>query len=279
MKTKLQSLAAIVSLIALPLTVSAAPDPNFHIYLMLGQSNMEGQGTVEAQDKLPNPRVKVLQDETCGSQIYGTWREALPPLIRCNRSAGSLGPGDTFGRLMAEKSPANVTIGLVGGAYGGARIEFFLPNCGSDCNPPYGAINGAPTGGGYKWVLDLAKKAQQVGVIKGFIFHQGESNASYNTAQWVNNVNTYVTALRKDLNLDASKSPFIAGELPYGACCTSFNTYVNKLPSAVANAYVVPADGGLGLQEPSQILARRICTGMLPQLVRWVSATPTKWLP
>ena len=133
MKTKLQSLAAFVSLIALPLTVSAAPDPNFHIYLMLGQSNMEGQAPVEAQDKQPNPRVKVLQDENCSnvSTKYGNWREALPPLIRCRTD--SLGPGDTFGRLMAEKSPSNVTIGLVGGAYGGAKIEFFLPNCGSDC--------------------------------------------------------------------------------------------------------------------------------------------------
>lgn len=28
----------------------AAPDPNFHIYLAFGQSNMEGQGNIEQQD-------------------------------------------------------------------------------------------------------------------------------------------------------------------------------------------------------------------------------------
>ena len=34
---------------------------------MLGQSNMEGQTPVEAQDKQTRPRVKVLQDENCSN--------------------------------------------------------------------------------------------------------------------------------------------------------------------------------------------------------------------
>ncbi len=175
----------------MPLTSIAAPDPNFHIYLMLGQSNMEGTAEIQSQDQVANPRVQVLQSQTCsGSLVYGTWREALPTLIRCPRSDGGLGPGDTFGRTMAALSPSNVTIGLVGGAYGGARIEYFMKSCGSDCTPPYGGIAGAPNNGtsGYQWVLDMAKKAQQRGVIKGFIFHQGESNGDYNRSRWTANV-------------------------------------------------------------------------------------------
>ena len=35
---------------ALLILTLSAPDPNFHIYLAFGQSNMEGQGTIEAQD-------------------------------------------------------------------------------------------------------------------------------------------------------------------------------------------------------------------------------------
>ena len=58
-----------------------AQDPNFHIYLMFGQSNMEGQGPIEAQDRVTNPRVKLLQDQTCSNlnRTYGTWYTAAPP--------------------------------------------------------------------------------------------------------------------------------------------------------------------------------------------------------
>ncbi|HMU68120.1 MAG TPA: sialate O-acetylesterase, partial [Cellvibrionaceae bacterium] len=63
MKTTFKTLAAIVSLITLPLTVTAAPDPNFHIYLMVGQSNMEGQGAIEAQDKTPPANLLVMHDD------------------------------------------------------------------------------------------------------------------------------------------------------------------------------------------------------------------------
>lgn len=36
--------------------VYAAPDPNFHIYLAFGQSNMEGQGDIGQQDKTVDER-------------------------------------------------------------------------------------------------------------------------------------------------------------------------------------------------------------------------------
>ena len=40
---------------------NSEPDPNFHIYLAFGQSNMEGQGEIEAQDLANVPeRFKLL---------------------------------------------------------------------------------------------------------------------------------------------------------------------------------------------------------------------------
>ncbi len=229
---------------ALPSAVHAAPDPNFHIYLMLGQSNMEGSAPIESQDRTAHPRVRVLQSENCSGTSYGTWRAATPPLIRCG-SGGGLGPGDTFGKAMADGSGEQITIGLAGGAYGGAKIEYFLKNCSQygACTPPYGAINGAPGGGGYAWVMDLAKKAQQVGVIKGFIFHQGESNSGQQN--WVDLVNQFVTDLRKDLNLDPSQVPFVAGELPYTGCCSGHNSLVRQIPNKITNGHYVTAEGGL----------------------------------
>lgn len=236
--------AAVMSF--MPVAVLAAPDPNFHIYLMLGQSNMEGSAPIESQDRTAHPRVQVLQSENCSgnSTPYGSWRAATPPLIRCG-SGGGLGPGDTFGKAMADGSGDTIKIGLAGGAYGGAKIEYFLKNCGSNCTPPYGAISGAPNGGtgGYQWVIDLAKKAQQVGVIKGFIFHQGESNSGQQN--WPTLVNQFVTDLRTDLGLNANDVPFIAGELPYTGCCSGHNSLVRQIPNVVANGHFVTADGGL----------------------------------
>lgn len=245
MITKLLLLAGIS---ALPLAAQAAPDPNFHIYLLLGQSNMQGTATIQAQDRgINNPRVRTLQSENgCSGQnwTYGQWRVAEPPQVRCNQEGG-LGPGDTFGHTMAANTDDNITIGLVGGAYGGAKIEYFLPNCGGNCTPPYGGISGAPDNGtgGYKWVLDLAKKAQEEGVIKGIIFHQGESNSGQQN--WPSLVNQYITALRTDLGISAADLPFIAGELPYTGCCSGHNTLVRQIPNAVQNGHYVTAEGGL----------------------------------
>ncbi|ORX35844.1 hypothetical protein BCR36DRAFT_588501 [Piromyces finnis] len=48
------------------------PDPNFHIYLAFGQSNMEGQGPIENQDK------------TVDKRFQAEWYDAIPPLANCD---------------------------------------------------------------------------------------------------------------------------------------------------------------------------------------------------
>ncbi|MBR6453306.1 MAG: acetylxylan esterase, partial [Fibrobacter sp.] len=48
-------------------TASAAPDPNFHIYLAFGQSNMEGQGDIGSQDKSVDERFQLLWSADAGS--------------------------------------------------------------------------------------------------------------------------------------------------------------------------------------------------------------------
>jgi hypothetical protein len=96
--------------------------------------------------------------------------------------------------------------------------------------------------GGYAWLLDLAKKAQEVGVIKGIIFHQGETNTA--DPKWKFKVQEIVSDLRKDLGV--GDVPFLAGELlyaDYGSCCHWHNPEVNKLPDLIPNSYVISASG------------------------------------
>jgi hypothetical protein len=220
----------------------AAPDPNFHIYLMFGQSNMEGAAPIENQDRITNPRVKVMADLNCSNlgRTYGNWYVASPPLNRCY---SGLGPGDYFGKTMADGMPSSVTIGLVPAAVSGTPIELYQKSA------PIGRNNqNIPTqfNGGYAWLLDMARKAQQAGVIKGIIFHQGESDTS--DPNWKNQVKEIVTDLRRDLGI--GDVPFLAGELlyaDYGSCCHWHNTEVRKLPGLINNAHVVSAMGLPGM--------------------------------
>lgn len=234
----------LITLYSIALFVKAEPDPNFHIYLLFGQSNMEGAAPIEEQDRTTNDRVKVMANLNCSNlgRTYGNWYTASPPLNRC---WSGLGPGDYFGKTMADGMPSSVTIGLVPAAVSGTPIELYQKTA------PIGRNNAdipAQFNGGYAWLLDMAKKAQERGVIKGIIFHQGESNTS--DQQWKFKVKEIVTDLREDLNM--GEVPFIAGELlyaDYNACCHWHNTEVNKLPELINNSFIVSAAGLPGMDE------------------------------
>lgn len=63
-------------------TASAA-DPNFHIYLCIGQSNMEGNARVESVDIQDVPERFLLmpaQDFSKPQRTTGEWCAAVPPL-------------------------------------------------------------------------------------------------------------------------------------------------------------------------------------------------------
>ena len=87
-----------------------AQDPNFHIYLSFGQSNMEGNARIEPQDTVNvNDRFKVLEAVDCPNldREKGKWYTAAPPLCRCRTG---LTPTDYFGRTMVENLPENVKV-------------------------------------------------------------------------------------------------------------------------------------------------------------------------
>lgn len=234
----------LMTLSSIALFTRAEPDPNFHIYLMFGQSNMDGSAAIEPQDKVTNDRVKVMANLNCSDlgRTYGNWYTAAPPLNRCQHPLTTwigLGPGDYFGKTMADGMSSTVTIGLVPASVPGTPIELFQKSA------PIGRNNAnipAQFDGGYAWLLDMAKKAQASGAIKGIIFHQGESNTS--DQQWKFKVKEIVTNLREDLNI--GDVPFIAGELlyaDYNGCCHWHNPEINKLPDLLSNSFVASAAG------------------------------------
>jgi hypothetical protein len=212
-------------------------DPNFHIFLLIGQSNMEGVPPAQAQDKIENPRVKVLAYDNCASlgRTYNQWYTARPPLHSCGLG---LGPGDYFGKALATALP-NATIALVPNGIAGVDIDFFRKGVVSSRRGEFQIPPDNHWAGAYEWVIQRAQVAQQVGVIRGILFHQGESDTGQQA--WVGKVKGMVEDLRKDLNL--GNVPFIAGELLHGGCCQSHNSIIGQLPAQLTNAHVVSASG------------------------------------
>lgn len=218
-------------------------ESNFYVFLLIGQSNMEGQPKPVAEDFVTDERIKVLAYDNCPNlaRVYNEWSTASPPLHSCY---AGLGPGDYFARAVAAAYPEK-TIGLVPCAISGVDIDFFRKGVVSARRSEFRIPPDNQREGAYDWVIERARIAQQTGVIKGIIFHQGESDTGQSV--WVDKVKGMVTDLRADLGL--GDVPFVAGELLYGGCCASHNPIINRLPSQITNAFVVSADGLAGADE------------------------------
>ncbi|MBN2440299.1 MAG: hypothetical protein JXJ04_03110 [Spirochaetales bacterium] len=207
-----------------PTTAPTTATSTFHIFLLLGQSNMAGYPTAQAADKVENSRIRVLGFDNCSATGRQTdqWDTAQPPLHECYQ--GAIGPGDWFAKTIIDRYPAGDTIGLIPCAISGEKIETFLKNGGSR----------------YSWIINRARIAQNAGgVIEGFLFNQGESNNG--DTSWPGKVNTFVNDLRNDLGI--GNVPFLAGELLYSGSCAGHNVLINQLPGIISNCYVVSASG------------------------------------
>ena len=222
---------------------NAAPNPNFHIYIAYGQSNMAGNGDIVPSEDQANPPKNFIMlashnanasqrsGKTNQSIKTGEWYPAIPPMFHAFEN---LSPADYFGRAMVDSLPG-VTVGIIPVAIGAVSIrafdkdqyEAYFNGDGKDIKS-WGWINdydGNPPGR----ILELAKKAKEVGVIKGFIFHQGESDGT--DANWRKTVYKTYKDVIDALGLDENEVPFVAGELLQEGnnCCGSKNGGIAEL--------------------------------------------------
>ena len=225
--------------------VNAEPDPNFHIYLAFGQSNMEGQGDIGQQDKTVDERFQVLwaaDNGSCSGKTKGKWSTAVPPLAHCQ--GAKLGPTDYFGRTMVEKTDSQIKVGVIVVAVAGCSIQLFD----KDSYANYARTQQSWMtqrindygGNPYGRLIEMAKKAQEEGVIKGIIFHQGETDAG--DGQWPSKVKKVYDNIIKDLGLE-NDIPFLAGEVLRSGVSKGANNNIAKLPQQSKNFYVVSSEG------------------------------------
>jgi hypothetical protein len=280
----------------------AAPNPHFHLFIAFGQSNMEGAvNTPEAQDKTVNARFLEDAAVTCNANgrtlTQGVWTPAIAPIVRCDTK---ISPLDWFGRTMTDSLPSTDTVGVVVAAVGGTKIEGFD----LDKYQAYYAAQAswmqafaANYGGNpYGRLITVAKQAQERGIVRGILLHQGESNVG--DATWATEVKKIYEKMLSDLGLTAANAPLLAGEVAPTGVSSGANTMIDKLPQTISTATVVSAQGltttngdgqNVHFDAPSyRTLGKRYAAAMMPLLrkqnvgiatqpLRHAAQTATAW--
>jgi hypothetical protein len=222
-------------------------NPNFHIYLCFGQSNMAGSAPAEAQDSVVDARFQMMSTMDCPDKgrEMGNWYTATPPLSSCNTG---ISPADYFGRTLIENLSEEIKVGVINVSVPGCRIELYDKENYSSYveTAPDWMLNWINNYGGnpYARLVEMAKLAQKDGVIKGILLHQGESNP--NDSLWTQKVKDIYDNLLTDLNLNPEETPLLAGELlgeEYDGKCAPFNQFIAQLPKIIPNAHVISSKG------------------------------------
>jgi len=228
--------------------IISTPNQNFQIYLAFGQSNMEGNAKIEPQDQANVPqRFKMMAavDMPSKGRVKGNWYTAIPPLCRENTG---LTPCDYFGRELVNRLPEHITVGVINVAVAGCSIDMFDEDKSQSylsTSPDW--LKGIASLYGnhpYNVLVELGRKAQEEGVIKGILLHQGETNTG--EQNWPNNVKKIYDRIISDLNLDPNKVPLLVGEVvnaDSGGSCAYHNNIIANVPNVIPNSYVIKSNG------------------------------------
>ncbi len=203
---------------------------NFHLFLLVGQSNMAGRGKVTPQDQQPHPRVLMLNKKQ-------EWVPAVDPLHFDKPGIVGVGIGKTFGAEIASDNP-DVTIGLIPCGVGGSPISSWQP--GEFYKPTKS----------HPWddAMERAKVALKHGTLKGILWHQGESDSKEGLAE-IHEEKLHDLIQRLRTELKAPNVPFIAGQMgqfserPWNDAKKMVDAAHQNLPAKVKNTAFVSSDG------------------------------------
>lgn len=191
---------------------------------------MAGRGVVAAEDKALHPRVLMLNQA-------GEWVPAVDPLHFDKPGAAGVGLGRSFADRIAAANPG-ITIGLIPCAVGGSPIDSWKPGV---FYPPTKS---------HPWddALKRSQLALKSGVLKGILWHQGESDSQEPlAAAYESKLHNLIARFRAELH--ASEVPFIAGQMgvfadaPWNEARKQVDQVHRDLPGKVARTAFVSAEG------------------------------------
>lgn len=201
------------------------PDPNFHLYLLMGQSNMAGRGPITPElASVGNARVFMLN-------AAGEWVPAKNPVHFDKPKVAGVGPGLSFGVAMAEANP-KLRIGLVPCAVGGTAIRYWQP----------GAYDEATKTHPYDDAVLRIQNAMRCGVVRGMLWHQGEADSNPTAAAAYLAKLTELIGRMRTL-VGQPEMPVVAGELGrFKDNSLNFNAQILHLPDVVPHTAVATSE-------------------------------------
>lgn len=203
------------------------PKDQFHLYLLIGQSNMASRAPHEAEDLSTPERVFLFNglnqwekgaagpvlNHPVKFNLQGTNRYSSVEVL--SKSNG-LSLGSTFARTLTDAFP-HIAVGLISNARGGTTLAEWQKGSGTEL---------------YEEAIRRTKEAMKTGTMKGILWHQGESDVSHvNT--YLSDLNTFITTMRADLDLP--NVPFLAGQILPGKS-ESFNKMLESIGQIITNS-------------------------------------------
>ena len=202
----------------------------YDIFLLIGQSNMAGRGTLLDGDEKPFHE-KVFLLNPAGIPVpatnplneYSDIRKAI---------AQGINPGFSFSKKIADKTGRKVL--LVVNARGGSALYEWKPSA---------------SAGYYGKSVARTKQAMKYGHVVAILWHQGESNSG-NPDGYLEGLKTIVDQLRADLKCPGA--PFIAGEIAqWHSNASKFNPVIQGIRSVISNSDYVSSQGCTWLKDAS----------------------------
>lgn len=169
------------------------PQGAFHLFLLMGQSNMAGYGDILPDDNKDIEGVRMLRNIEGKSDKYN-WVSARHP-IHARLKSDRFGLAGPFAKTYRELYP-QTTVGLIPMAWGGAPIT--------------NMTKGTPL---YQEVIDKSLWAKKQGKLKAVLWHQGESDTV--SAEQAELYESRLMQLIKDIRMDLDEPDliFIIGNL------------------------------------------------------------------
>ena len=196
------------------------------VYIMAGQSNMAGRGLMEPRDTVTDPRILTI--DSLGDLVI-----AREPLHFYHPAFAGLDCGLSFASELLPYIPAGSKICLVPCAIGNTSLQQWL----------YDSSHGVKL---YSNMITRARIAMAHGVLKGVLWHQGESNAedSLETSGYATDLEAFIRQVRKDVQDE--QLPFFTATLA-DFCIRPFKDSINAAiritASTMTRVFVVSTAG------------------------------------
>ena len=197
------------------------------IFLLIGQSNMAGRGTMLAADSLWSPDGIRLLD-SAGCPVQATQPLNRYSTIRKSLSLQGVGPGVGFAERLHARTGRPLL--LVVNARGGSALSEWMPE--SDY---------------YREAVRRTRQALPYGRLRAILWHQGESDSGH-PDDYLERLSAMVAALRRDLG--CGEVPFIAGEIArWHRHAERFNPVIGRIAERIPHSACISSEGCAPLRD------------------------------